>query len=294
MAQQARRGGAWRGEAKQARPGAARQGAAWRGRQGRQGPAWPGQARRGRQSNSRLTTLQLQQTDKAIIMSKSISKAATDEVRPGQISPPNLRRVRVTIVGTANYVANKFSGEAREMMAKKQAAGSQAKKKGEARPGKDFDACYRGSMHTDSGGRPGIPASTFRQAMVSACRLVGFKMTIAKLSVFVVADGVDVDDGSPIVFFTKGTPHRVDSYVRNETGVADIRPRAHWDAGWESDLVVEYDADTFAQSDVVNLLMRVGKQVGIGAGRPDSKQSCGQGWGTFDVSRVVALDPAAA
>ena len=227
-------------------------------------------------------------------MSKSASKVVTDEMRPGQISPPNLRRVRVTIVGTANYVANKFSGEAREMMAKKQAAGSQAKKKGEARPGKDFDACYRGSMHTDADGRPGIPASTFRQAMVSACRLVGFKMTIAKLSVFVVADGVDVDDGAPIVFFTKGTPHRVDSYVRNETGVADIRPRAHWDAGWESDLVVEYDADTFAQSDVVNLLMRVGKQVGIGAGRSDSKQSCGQGWGTFDVSRVVALDPAAA
>ena len=153
---------AWRGKAGAARRGTARQGMAtqaWRGqagrgwaRQGKAGEAWPGQAwqgkagkarlgqarlgeaRRGRQSNSRLTTLQLQQTDKAIIMSKSISKAATDEVRPGQISPPNLRRVRVTIVGTANYVANKFSCEAREMMSKKQAAGSQAKKKGEARP----------------------------------------------------------------------------------------------------------------------------------------------------------------
>ena len=35
--------------------------------------------------------------------------------------------------------------------------------------------------------------------------------------------------------------------------------------------------------DVTNLLMRVGQQVGIGEGRPDSKNSAGMGWGTFNV-----------
>ena len=212
-------------------------------------------------------------------------------VKPGHITPPNTRKLAITIIGTSPYVSNKFSAEAREMMAAKQRGGSQAKQKGSAKPPKDFDACYRGSMHLDADGKPGMPATVFRQAMVSACRLVGFKMTIAKLSVFIIGEGFDADDGSPIIYFTKGEPHRVDSYTRNETGVADIRPRAHWDAGWETRVVVEYDADTFNQEDIVNLFLRVGKQVGIGAGRPDSKKSCGMGWGTFNVKDFIPLDP---
>jgi hypothetical protein len=35
----------------------------------------------------------------------------------------------------------------------------------------------------------------------------------------------------------------------------------------------------------VNLLDRAGQQVGIGAGRPFSKKSVGQGWGTFSVDQ---------
>ena len=202
-----------------------------------------------------------------------------------QITAPNFKRIVVSIVGNAPYVSNKFSSEAREMMKEKQMAGTQAKK-GRNREGKDFEAGYLGSMHTTTGGEPGIPASTFRNAMISACRLVGFKMTLAKLALFIEADDVDADDGTPLVTFKSGKPHRVDSYVRNETGVADIRPRAHWDAGWQIDLRVRFDADLFSETDVINLFRRVGAQVGIGAGRPDSKMSTGLGWGTFDVSRV--------
>jgi hypothetical protein len=75
----------------------------------------------------------------------------------------------------------------------------------------------------------------------------------------------------------------VDSYVRNETGVADIRPRAHFDPGWEAEVRIQYDADQFTLTDVTNLLLRVGKQVGVGAGRPDSTKSTGMGWGTFEI-----------
>ena len=202
------------------------------------------------------------------------------------IPPPKFEVATFLLTGNAPYVANKFSQEAREMMRAKQEAGSQAKK-GAKREPKDFDKGYYGAMHKLADGGHGIPASSFRQAMVSACRLVGFKMTLAKLGVFIIADGVDADDGSPLVRITKGEPLRVDSYVLNETGVADIRPRPMWDAGWEALVRVKYDADLFSPHDIENLLMRVGVQVGIGAGRPDSKQSCGQGWGTFDVARVA-------
>jgi hypothetical protein len=169
-------------------------------------------------------------------------------------------------------------------MAAKQQAGSQSTK-GKKKEPKDFDAGYIGSMHLFPDGKPGVPATCFRQAMVSACRLVGFKMTIAKLCVFIEADGFDKDDRSPLIRFVEGEPHRVDSYTVNETGVADIRPRAHFAPGWKINLRVKYDADQFTETDIHNLLLRVGVQVGIGAGRPDSKKSTGMGWGTFSVAK---------
>jgi hypothetical protein len=35
--------------------------------------------------------------------------------------------------------------------------------------------------------------------------------------------------------------------------------------------------------DIVNLISRVGLQVGVGEGRPDSKQSAGLGFGLFQI-----------
>jgi len=70
--------------------------------------------------------------------------------------------------------------------------------------------------------------------------------------------------------------------VRNATGVADIRVRPMW-REWGAHVRVKYDADQFTLTDVTNLMARVGMQVGIGEGRPDSKSSAGLGWGTFEL-----------
>lgn len=57
------------------------------------------------------------------------------------------------------------------------------------------------------------------------------------------------------------------------------------------ELRVRYDADQFGAQDVLALMERVGLQVGIGAGRPDSKTSAGMGWGLFEiVSDTFELD----
>src|SRR5262245_20261452 len=106
------------------------------------------------------------------------------------ITPPNMAVVKLLIRGTAPYVSNRFSKRAGNTMREAQVAGSQAKK-GKKREPKDFDACYEESKHISRDGWCGIPAPGFRTAMVDACRLVGFKMTHAKLGVFVVADGYD-------------------------------------------------------------------------------------------------------
>jgi hypothetical protein len=116
--------------------------------------------------------------------------------------------------------------------------------------------------------------------MISACRTVGFKMTLAKLSVFVEADGFDKQDGTPLVKITKGEPKYCEHMVRIQQTV-DVRARAMWNEGWEAELRIRFDADQFTLEDITNLLSRVGMQVGIGEGRPDSKSSSGMGWGTF-------------
>jgi hypothetical protein len=196
------------------------------------------------------------------------------------IPAPKFQVAEFVIIGTAPYVQNQFSQKAREMMKAKQQAGSVANK-GKKRDPKDFHANYVDAQHKTADGHFGIPASAFRAASISACRLVGFKMTLAKLSVFIEADGFDAIDGTPLVFFTKGKPKYCEHATRNESGVADIRARAMWDAGWEARLRVRYDSDQFTLTDVTNLLSRVGQQVGIGEGRPDSPNSCGMGWGFF-------------
>lgn len=197
------------------------------------------------------------------------------------IKAPNFQRAMFKIRGTAPYVQNKFSQKAREQMRAKQEAGSTAGK-GRAKIAKDFLECYEQAMHVSDEGWFGIPAPAFRAAMISACRTVGFKMTLAKLSVFVEADGFDKDDATPLVKITKGEPEYFESVVRIQM-TTDIRPRPMWRRGWEAELVIRFDADQFTYDDVANLINRVGLQVGIGEGRPDSKTSTGMGWGTFEV-----------
>jgi hypothetical protein len=106
-------------------------------------------------------------------------------------------------------------------------------------------------------------------------------MTLAKLSLFVLADGY-AEDGTPLVRIY-GTPEMVTHTVRNATGVVDVRARPMYKQ-WAADLRVRFDSDQFTPQDVANLLLRVGMQVGIGEGRADSKMSCGMGWGSFDLA----------
>jgi len=198
------------------------------------------------------------------------------------ISPPNFKMAEFVIEGTTPYVQCKFSHKALEEMKATQEAGSQAKK-GKKKEPKDFALCYEQAKHVSSDGWCGLPAPGFRNAMISACKLVGFHMTKAKLAVFVEADGFDRDDMSPLVKITTGEPEMSILPVRLATGVIDLRARPLWQPGWRSTLRIKFDADQFSLQDCANLLTRVGEQVGIGEGRHDSKKSNGQGWGCFKI-----------
>lgn len=211
------------------------------------------------------------------------SKAKLAAVAPAEqqitIPAPNLKIIEFELQGTAPYVQHRFSNKAAIMAAQREGSTS---RKGKKREPKDFNALYESAKHKSREGWCGIPASSFRAAMISACRLVNFQMTRAKLSVFIIADGLD-EDGAPIVRI-QGEPEMHTSHVRNETGVVDIRARPMW-REWSCLLRVRYDADQFTSTDVAHLLMRAGMQVGVGEGRPDSKKSLtGMGWGTWQLA----------
>jgi len=195
------------------------------------------------------------------------------------ITEPKFQIAEFLIEGDAPLVMNAFPSKAKAAMRAAQEGGGK-RAKGKKEP-KDFDLCYRESSHQIDEKTYGIPASAFRSACISACRVAGFPMTRAKLSIFIIADGYDKGEGTPLVAITKGKPKMVVHHVRNETGVCDLRPRAMWDPGWQAKVRIRYDTEQFQLKDVAALLMRVGLQVGILEGRADSKKSCGMGWGSF-------------
>lgn len=201
---------------------------------------------------------------------------------PITVKAPNIQTIVLHIMGTAPYVQHKFSQKSVEQIRATQEAGTTAKSK-KARQPKDFEENCRNATYFSRQGWIGMPATAFRKAMISACRLVGFKMTMAKLAVFTKADGFDKFDGTPLVrIYGK---HRTDVRpARNDNGSVDLRARPMWDeGGWVARVQIRFDADTFTPTDITNLMMRVGMQVGIGEGRNDSKDSAGIGWGDFDL-----------
>lgn len=198
------------------------------------------------------------------------------------ISAPSFKVATFCIRGTAPLVIHKFSQKAIQMIRAKQEATAATRAKREP---KDFVAAFNGARHISTQGWDGIPAAAFRCALISACRLAGFKMTLAKLSVFVEADGFDETEGTPLVKIIGDDPEQFESMVRigsGQTKTTDISVRPMYKR-WGAKLNIRYDADQFSKEDIANLLMRVGMQIGICEGRPDSKSSAGMGWGVFEL-----------
>jgi hypothetical protein len=197
------------------------------------------------------------------------------------ITPPNMATATVTISSTAPYLQNKFSSENRDKMLETQKAGSASKRTRKGKAPKDFERVYRGSMHVAQEGWCGIPCTALRNAMIEACRFTEMDMTRAKGCIFVVAQGLDKETLEPLVRI-EGKPQMHIERVTIGMGQTDLAARALF-LKWSATFEIEWDDDVFKAQDIVNLLARAGRQVGIGAGRPLSRKSAGTGKGTFKV-----------
>ena len=208
--------------------------------------------------------------------------AASREATEGgvlTVTAPNFKVATAHIIGTSPLMVHRFHAKA-ILMAKHQAGSRVNKGKTDKAP-RNFEAEYEAARYRDKkAGWDGFNAASIRGALISACRTAGIKMTQMKLAAFIEADGMD-EEGTPLVRIY-GEPVMDIRYARNETGVVDLRARPRFD-GWHATLRIRFDADMIAFSDLANLLMRAGQQVGIGEGRPDSRKSAGIGYGLFDV-----------
>lgn len=196
------------------------------------------------------------------------------------IKAPNFQHAIFTVKGIAPLVIHRFSAKTKEQMKTKMEAGDSASKGKKPREAKNTDQLFEDSRYSSKEGWDGFNASAVRNAMISACRLVNFKMTLAKLSVFVEADGWDAKEPQIPLIRIYGTARKQEDMARVETGQPYVTVRAAYH-DWSAKIKIRWDADQFSLTDISNLLARVGMQVGLCEGRPDSKNSAGMGWGLF-------------
>jgi len=211
-------------------------------------------------------------------MSKVVEKVV-------DISAPNFGTAVFKIIGTAPLVIHRFSKKIADDFGRGMEAPNAKKGAKTKREPVKLEDIYNEGRYISDEGWDGFNASAIRSGMISVCRLVNYKMTLAKMSVFVVQDGWDkIEPQIPLVRIY-GNPVMQKDIGRVATGNSYliVRPAYH---NWHAEIKIRWDNDQFTIDNITNLLNRVGQQCGIGEGRPDSKKSCGMGWGTFEVERV--------
>lgn len=226
-------------------------------------------------------------TRKTTTTSPSDPSTAAAPPRRALISAPNFDTLtfHVEAVDGVPLVIHRFSAKTKAQMKQKMETGKAAGNK-KNREAKATDDLYQEARYISPDGWDGFNASGVRAAMISACRLVGFKMTLAKLSVFVEADGVDATEPQIPLIRIEGNPVKQEDMARVDNGQPYVTVRAAYH-NWKAAIRIRYDMDQFTGEDVANLMNRVGQQVGLGEGRPDSKNSAGMGWGLFKFQKQM-------
>ena len=211
---------------------------------------------------------------------------ATPEVKKAVSIPrPNFGYAAFNITGQDVLVQHRFSAKTKAQMKQKMETGKAAGSK-KNREAKSTDDIFNEARYVSKDGWDGFHAGAVRAALISACRLVGFKMTLAKMSIFVEADGYDKDEPQiPLIRILGTKATKQEDMARVETGQPYVTVRAAYH-NWKAKIKIRFDVDQFTVEDVTNLLMRVGMQVGLGEGRPDSKNSVGMGWGLFTIEET--------
>lgn len=239
-------------------------------------------------SNGTTKRLTRSQIDAALAEADDTGKA---ETTPKQVklvvSAPNFQTYTFSCKGLTPYMQNAWSAKAIKQMLDAMARGDGEGDVKVKRPPKDFAAAYKGAFHRSTDGWVGIPCSAIRAALIAACRAANLHMTQMKQAIVdVEPDGFDAITGQGLIrLIAKKQPECNQLPVRLKNGGTDIHPRPLW-RNWAFEVRITVDEDMVNRVNLVNLLVRAGRQVGIGEGRPMSPKSHGLGFGVFVLSHT--------
>jgi len=169
--------------------------------------------------------------------------------------------VKFKVRGITPLIVSKFSEKAKQMMLDKQ-----MKKASAGKEAKDPQKQYEESLYKFSDGRPGFPAVGFKAAMVRAGKQLGMTMTDLRGRFHVMAEEGDLVE-------IHGAPHMREDMVRLATGVADIRFRGEYSAGWTADITIQYFKNAISKEQLAQLIVLAGFSCGIGEWRPERSNS---------------------
>lgn len=186
--------------------------------------------------------------------------------------------ITVPIVGLTPVIPHQWAEKAKRLMRAKQFGETQQK-----REAKDPDEEAEAAMYRLPDGRPGIPATAFKAAMVGACRFFeGIPMTEGRLMIYIRGEGPEQ------LVALRGTERVREDTPRNATGVVDLRYRTALLAGvegiepWRADITVVFPLRLLSERSVLALLDAAGR-VGVGDWRPGSPKSNSGTFGTFRI-----------
>jgi len=179
-----------------------------------------------------------------------------------EIPKVEIAMVKFRIRGITPLIVSRFSEKAKQMMLEKQ-----MKKASAGKEAKNPEEQYENSLYKFADGkRTGFPAVGFKAAMVRGGKQLGFTMTDLRGRFHVMADEGDLVE-------IHGEPHPREDMVRLATGVADIRFRGEYYAGWEAELTIQYFKNAISVEQLAQLISIAGFSCGIGEWRPEKSNS---------------------
>lgn len=178
----------------------------------------------------------------------------------------------IHIVGLTPVIPHKWSEKAKSMMPGHPDKPAVAVKKGKRNPTEEAEGC----TYRLPNGKPGMPATAFKAAIVDACRFFD-KPSMKEAKIWFHVIGVGPDQLVEI----RGTQSLREDTPRNANGSADLRYRYAF-ADWTATLHVRFMSNLTDEMSVMALVDAAGR-CGVGDWRPSAPKS---NTGTFGTWRV--------
>lgn len=204
----------------------------------------------------------------------------TPDATAEQTSTVTIRRISkerllIPIRGTASLIVHNWSEKAKLQMLD----ATQGKKK--IKEPKDPNADFESSLYRLPDGGYGIPALSFKNAMVSGARYFGKDLTMVQVRQAIFVAGIRSADKTPVQLTpiqSDGGPIMREDMVRVGMGGTDLRYRGEfWP--WTAVVDLTYVKSLLDQGSVISLLEAAGFGVGVCEWRPERSGANG----TFEI-----------